>query len=239
MVEAADALRTPCRGRASDPHVARRRLGLLRSHCCRITAAAAPSAEATVATPSASAWRAYRDEGVRRANALGNRGTIRFGSDGRLAADIVESYREHGFYVFKQLVSHSETDAVLHEFDEVLLKNAPTSSDSDTDRLGRPSAWAGYYSMRDPSDHTVRTGPNATALFQINHPFMFCKAALPLYGHRNVLSVAAGINGDDFIPMNEVFFYKAAQDAAITPYHQDGGTHWGEGGESLADSDPR
>ena len=35
-----------------------------------------------------------------------------------------------------------------------------------------------------------------------------------------MLTVAAGINGDDFIPMNEVFFYKAAEDPAVTPWHQ-------------------
>ena len=74
--------------------------------------------------------------------------------------------------------------------------------------------------MKDPADGSVRNGPSAAAIFQINHPFMFVPSSLPLYGHRNVLSVAAGINGDDFIPMNEVFFYKAAEDPAVTPWHQ-------------------
>ena len=41
----------------------------------------------------------YREEGTRRALELDNRGPARFGSDGRLLPEIVESYIHNGFYI--------------------------------------------------------------------------------------------------------------------------------------------
>ena len=51
--------------------------------------------------------RAMSDYGKRaeaRAYALGNRGPIRIGTDGKLLPEILESYWTHGFYVFQGVV---------------------------------------------------------------------------------------------------------------------------------------
>ena len=51
--------------------------------------------------PEEAAMQAYFKEGEARAMALGNRGPIRFGPDGKLDPEILASYNEHGFYVFE------------------------------------------------------------------------------------------------------------------------------------------
>ena len=68
--------------------------------------------------PQEAAMRAYLRDGERRAGALGNRGPIRFGADGKLDAAIVESYWKHGFYVLQGVVGPQELaelrTAVIH-----------------------------------------------------------------------------------------------------------------------------
>ncbi len=44
------------------------------------------------------AMQVYLQSGTRRAQALGNRGPIRFTADGELHGDILRAYGEHGFY---------------------------------------------------------------------------------------------------------------------------------------------
>jgi Phytanoyl-CoA dioxygenase (PhyH) len=51
-------------------------------------------------------------------------------------------------------------------------------------------------------------------------------ACLRLYGHPGLLAVAAAINGDDFVPYNEVTFVKEAGLGPSVAWHQDGTTHW-------------
>ena len=60
---------------------------------------------ATAATTYGSHTEAMQDyfaEGEARALALGNRGPLRFGPDGKLDPGIVEAYERVGFYVFEQ-----------------------------------------------------------------------------------------------------------------------------------------
>ena len=45
----------------------------------------------------------YMKEGVRQANSLGNRGPIRYDSEGNLHRDILESYWEMAFMSLKKL----------------------------------------------------------------------------------------------------------------------------------------
>ena len=42
--------------------------------------------------------KAYKAEGVKAALALGNRGPMRFGPDGKLTPEILEAYNRTGFY---------------------------------------------------------------------------------------------------------------------------------------------
>ena len=51
-------------------------------------------------------------------------------------------------------------------------------------------------------------------------------ACLRVYGHPQLLSVAASINGDDFAPFNESLFIKDPGIGAAVSWHQDGNTHW-------------
>ncbi|MBT6276640.1 MAG: phytanoyl-CoA dioxygenase, partial [Chromatiales bacterium] len=51
-------------------------------------------------------------------------------------------------------------------------------------------------------------------------------SALRLYGHHGSLSVAAAINGEDFVPYNEVTFVKEPRLGVSVAWHRDGTTHW-------------
>ena len=58
--------------------------------------------------PEEAAMRDYLRAGEARAAALGNRGPIRFGADGRIHPDILEAYWRCGFYVFEGVVGQAE-----------------------------------------------------------------------------------------------------------------------------------
>src|SRR5215470_11443814 len=85
--------------------------------------------------------RTMRDYGRRaeaRAYALGNRGPIRLGADGRLLPEIIESYWTHGFYVFQGVVGPEEVAELRADIDGV-LSHAPVAPDATVDRAGRPT----------------------------------------------------------------------------------------------------
>tara|TARA_B100000676_G_C17859845_1_gene722750 strand:- start:80 stop:838 length:759 start_codon:yes stop_codon:yes gene_type:complete len=54
----------------------------------------------------------------------------------------------------------------------------------------------------------------------------FSPACLRVYGHPQLLAVAAAINGDDFVPFNEALWMKRPGLGASVAWHQDGTTHW-------------
>ena len=54
----------------------------------------------------------------------------------------------------------------------------------------------------------------------------FSDAALRVYAHPQLLSVAAAVNGNDFVPFNEAMFIKEPGRGASVAWHQDGLTHW-------------
>ena len=73
--------------------------------------------------------RAMSDYGRRaeaRAYALGNRGPIRTGADGKLLPEILESYWTHGFYVFRGVVGAEELGELRADIDDV-LSHAPVA----------------------------------------------------------------------------------------------------------------
>ena len=51
-------------------------------------------------------------------------------------------------------------------------------------------------------------------------------AALRLYGHPQLLAIAAAINGPDFVPYNDAIFVKQPGLGGSVAWHQDGVTHW-------------
>lgn len=198
--------------------------------------------------PEEAAMARYRAEGEARAFTLGNRGPIRLDADGRLAADIVEAYRETGFYVFEGAIGQEELADI--EADVVdLLDRAPVTKGATVDRHGRPALGVGGRSrtltwvapLSDPIGGTdaahgrhpvkmvepaVPDGAPEWVLQLILGSLQFSEACLRLYGHPQLLAVAATINGDDFTPFNEAIWMKHPGLGGSVAWHQDGWTHW-------------
>ena len=110
------------------------------------------AAQPIASNDDAGAIEAYCRDGAARARALGNRGPIRFDAEGRIAADILESYYETGFYVCTNVVQGAELQALIAAF-EAMLDNAPAGAEpwkSTTDRHGRPVRHPGAYALTKP-----------------------------------------------------------------------------------------
>ncbi|HEY2871571.1 MAG TPA: hypothetical protein VGJ56_06615, partial [Reyranella sp.] len=98
--------------------------------------------DTTVSRPLSAAdhERAMSEYGRRaeaRAYALGNRGPIRVGADGKLLPEILESYWTNGFYVFQGVVGADELAELRADIDAVLSR-APVAPDATIDFRGRP-----------------------------------------------------------------------------------------------------
>ncbi len=194
------------------------------------------------------ALQAYMREGEARAMRLGNRGPIRMDGSGGIHPDILEAYRRHGFYVFEGVLQADELADIEADVQEVLSR-LPVSRDADVDALGRPALgtdceaptlfWA--KPLGDPfggtdlaaKRHPVKmiepeAAPDAPeeVVYLILGSLQFSEACLRVYGHPDLLAVAAAINGDDFVPFNEALFLKEPGRGASVAWHQDGVTHW-------------
>lgn len=189
--------------------------------------------DATVDAATDQPWREYRDDGVKRALALGNRGPMRFDGGGRLAADILAAYRRTGFYVFTGVLSRTEIAELTAEFDAV-LDGAPIAKGADVDRHGRAAKFPGYYTLHE-REGQADGEPLGVGL--VSHPLLMMDSALRTYAHPQILRMAASVNGEDFVPFHESVFHKAAGDGAPTPWHQDGRTHWTADGTALEQPD--
>ena len=108
------------------------------------------------------AHRVYCADGAARAQLLGNRGPVRFGSDGKLAPDIVEAYERNSFYVFENVVGAQELAEFRAEFHAV-HENCPAQQGSSVDRHGRPTRYPpAEYSMQPPLSDPLGGGPIMT-----------------------------------------------------------------------------
>ena len=54
----------------------------------------------------------------------------------------------------------------------------------------------------------------------------YSEACHPAYGHPDLLSICASVNGDDFVPFTDAIFIKEPGLGASVAWHQDGTTHW-------------
>ena len=194
------------------------------------------------------AMAAYRAAGEARARTLGNRGPVRFNADGSISEDILEAYWRYGFYVFENVLRREELGDIERDIDRI-LDRAPAKPDASVDRHGRPALNAGremfgftvIKPLSDPVGGTERNQgrhparmieptPPAGApdyVLQVVHgSLQYSDAALRVYGHPDLLRVAAVINGDDFTPFNEVIFIKHPGLGGSVAWHQDGTTHW-------------
>ena len=190
----------------------------------------------------------YVTDGVARSKALGNRGPLTLGADGKLTPDIVEAFERTGFYIFEGAIKQAEIDLLRADMDW-LLDRAPVDNGATVDHQGRPAFGQEFarpvYSMiqplADPWGGTkALNGRHPTqmaqpiAADQPPHKVVFimtgmCQtmpSGLRLYGHPDLLSVAASINGDDFVPYNDAIFIKQPGRGGSVSWHQDGVTHW-------------
>jgi hypothetical protein len=196
----------------------------------------------------AAGMRAYHEAGQRRAAAIGNRGQVRFDSDGLLHPDIVAAYWRHGYYIFEGVIGTAEL-AELREGCMDMLARAPVRTGADLDARGRPALGRdfgrpAYFMTRplsDPHGGTADLGgrhptrmdepiPDADAPEEVVlRMYGMCQtilAALRLYGHPHLLAIAEALNGADFTPFNDVIFVKQPGLGPSVSWHQDGVTHW-------------
>jgi len=190
----------------------------------------------------------YCEDGTARALALGNRGPIRWDSNGQLHPDIQEAYRAIGFYVFTGVLDKAELDDLERDLHDVLAR-APTSRHSDVDALNRPALGSqlkgknlGWVApLSDPLGGTQRSaGRHPVKMYEPEVPseapeavlqivlgsLQFSDAHLRLYGHPALLRVAEAINGEDFVPFNEAIWIKHPYLGGSVAWHQDGTTQW-------------
>ena len=190
----------------------------------------------------------YCEDGTARALALGNRGPIRWDSNGQLHPDILEAYRAIGFYVFTGVLDKAELDDLERDLHDVLAR-APKSRHSDVDALNRPALGSqlkgknlGWVApLSDPLGGTQRSaGRHPVKMYEPEVPseapeavlqivlgsLQFSDAHLRLYGHPALLRVAEAINGEDFVPFNEAIWIKHPYLGGSVAWHQDGTTQW-------------
>ena len=194
------------------------------------------------------AMEAYLEAGARRAAALGNRGPVRLGPDGRIHPDILEAYWRCGFYVLEGVLGAEELAEIDADIRD-LLDRLPVRSDATLDARGRraitadckaptlfwskplgdPMGGTGFANGRHPVKmHEPQAAADAPAeiVYLILGSLQFSQTQLRVYGHPQLLAMAAAVNGDDFVPFNEAIFVKAPGLGASVAWHRDGVTHW-------------
>ncbi len=198
--------------------------------------------------PDEDAMVLYRAEGEQRAFALGNRGPIRSDADGNLDPDILEAYARCGFYIFEGVLAADELDDIERDVAD-MLERAPVTKGAEIDRQGRPALGVGHEGrnvvwvkpLSDPIGGTDASyGRHPAKMQELEPPIeapefipqlvlgslQFSDACLRVYGHPQLLGVAAAINGEDFTPFNEAVWIKHPGLGGSVAWHQDGWTHW-------------
>ena len=191
---------------------------------------------------------AYGRDGVRRAQEIGNRGPVRLDDNGRLHPDILAAYWRHGYYVFEGVVSQDEVEELRRDAG-IMLERAPVSPGAKVDAKGRPAFGADAARETYTIIKPLSDPQGGTAMFSGRHPSKMAEptpdvdapeyvvlrmramcrympAGLRVYGNPQLLAIAASINGDDFVPFNDVIFVKPPKVGGSIAWHQDGVTHW-------------
>jgi len=198
--------------------------------------------------PEEAAMQAYLKAGEKRAYELGNRGPIRFAPDGKLDPAILDAYWRCGFYVFEGVLKPDELADIEADLKSI-LDHLPSEKGSPVDAKGRPALSADCEApnllwskpLGDPFGGTkLANGRHPAKMFEpqaaadapkdivylILGSLQFSEAHLRVYGHPQLLAVAAAINGPDFTPFNEAIFVKEPGLGASVAWHRDGVTHW-------------
>ncbi len=191
---------------------------------------------------------AYQKEGLRRAQEIGNKGPARFDANGRLHPDILAAYWQHGYYIFEGVVDQTEIEALRRDAGN-MLERAPVSPGAKVDAQGRPAlgvdaprelytiikpltdpaGGTDVFDGRHPSKMVEPTPDRDAPAYTVLRMRGMCQhmpSGLRVYGHPQLLAIAASINGDDFVPFNDVIFVKQPNIGGSIAWHQDGVTHW-------------
>ena len=194
------------------------------------------------------AMETYRSAGEKRARSLGNRGPIRFDSNGNLDPAILDAYSRCGFYILEGVL-HDEELADIERDVAVLLERAPVTKGAELDSLGRKALGVGCEArniswvkpLSDPIGGTDASyGRHPAKMIELQPPaqapdyvmqlvlgsLQFSDACLRVYGHPQLLAIAEAINGEDFTPFNEAVWIKHPGLGGSVAWHQDGWTHW-------------
>ncbi|MBL6952822.1 MAG: phytanoyl-CoA dioxygenase family protein [Alphaproteobacteria bacterium] len=191
---------------------------------------------------------AYLRAGGEKAHALGNRGPVRRDASGALHGDIQDAYWRCGFYVFEGVFGQEELAEIEADMLDI-LDRLPSEQGAPHDAKGRPALGADcaaptlFWSkpLGDPFGGTdlangrhpvkmleptpARDTP-AEIVYLILGSLQFSDACLRAYGHPDLLTISAGINGEDFVPFTDAIFVKEPGLGASVAWHQDGVTHW-------------
>ena len=135
--------------------------------------------------------------------------------------EILEAYWRTGF-LFEGVIEQSEIDSLRVEMAD-LLDRAPVDNGSTVDKKGRPAFGQEFH--RPPSillnrflilggtdilngRHPTKMNEpapsrrvNEKVVFIMNGMCQTMPSGLRLYGHPDLLGIAASINGDDFVPI--------------------------------------
>jgi hypothetical protein len=130
-----------------------------------------------------------------------------------------------------------------------MIERAPARPKGEFDTRGRPAfgrdytvepylfvepladPWGGTKLLggRHPSQ-MIQPTPEGEApshvVYLISGMCQAMPSALRLYGHPQLLAIAASINGPDFVPFNDAIFVKPPGLGGSVAWHQDGVTHW-------------
>ncbi|MFV0277255.1 MAG: phytanoyl-CoA dioxygenase family protein, partial [Parahaliea sp.] len=157
-------------------------------------------------------------------------------------------YSRYGFYIFENVISKTELKDIKKDL-EKLRSTFPAKPGAKLTADGQPALGANSTSLNliwskplgDPLGGSVKAnGRHPIKLFEPEAkegapeevPFLlvgslqYSEACLRVYGHPQLLRIAASINGDDFVPFNEAVFMKDPGVGAAVSWHQDGTTHW-------------
>ena len=190
----------------------------------------------------------YLKYGTVRAHILDNRGPIRFDDNGKLQKYILDAYWRYGFYIFENVIHTEELEDIEVDIQNI-LDRLPIEKGSSIDFNGRPALgfdckaptlfWSNplgdpFGGTKDANGrHPVKMPvPKSTQkttkeiVYLLQGSLQFSEACLRVYGHPDLLRVAASINGKDFTPFSEAIFIKEPGLGASVAWHRDGVTHW-------------
>ena len=94
-----------------------------------------------------------------------------------------------------------------------------------TDPFGGTELANGRHPIKMPEPEAAADAPQEVVYLMLGS-LQFSEACLRVYGHPDLLGVAASINGEDFTPFNEAIFIKEPGRGASVAWHRDGVTHW-------------